>query len=202
MAYPKESLDGVLAEALAAAGIAQLHVAETEKYPHVTYFFDGGREHRGEARSGAGRSPRDVPTYDHNPEMSAPGVADAFCRRLRHGAYGFGLVNFANADMVGHTGVIPAVVDAVETVDRCLARCWRRCRRRDGVCLVTADHGNAEQMLEPDGGPHTAHTTNPVPLVAGRRQGSALREGGRLSDVAPDGCSQLLGVDQPAAMAR
>ncbi|MFI5050579.1 MAG: 2,3-bisphosphoglycerate-independent phosphoglycerate mutase [Gaiellales bacterium] len=201
VAYPSESLDAVLAATLAAAGVEQLHVAETEKYPHVTYFFDGGSEHRSRGEEWEMvQSPRDVPTYDHKPEMSAPEVARVFSEGIASGSYGFGLVNFANADMVGHSGVIPAVIDAVETVDRCLGQVLEAVQAAGGVCLVTADHGNAERMLQPDGSPHTAHTTNPVPVVLVGGRDLALREGGRLSDVAPT-LLQLLGVDQPAAMA-
>jgi 2,3-bisphosphoglycerate-independent phosphoglycerate mutase len=200
VAYPSESLDAVLAATLAAAGVGQLHVAETEKYPHVTYFFDGGSEHRSNGEQWElVQSPRDVPTYDKKPAMSAPEVARVFSEGIASGAYDFGLVNFANADMVGHSGLIPAVVEAVETVDRCLGEVLDAVQGAGGVCLVTADHGNAEQMLQPDGSPHTAHTTNPVPVVLVGGPDLALREGGRLSDVAPT-MLQLLGIDQPAAM--
>jgi 2,3-bisphosphoglycerate-independent phosphoglycerate mutase len=201
VAYPSESLDAGLAATLAAAGVEQLHVAETEKYPHVTYFFGGGNEQRAEGEAWElVPSPRDVPTYDHKPAMSAAGVARVFSEGIASGAYGFGLVNFANADMVGHSGVIEAVVEAVETVDGCLGQVLEAVRSRDGVCLVTADHGNAEQMLQADGSPHTAHTTNPVPMVLVGAGDAALRAGGRLSDVAPT-VLQLLGIDQPEAMA-
>ncbi len=197
VAYPSDSVTSVLAQVLAEAGVSQLHVAETEKYPHVTYFFDGGSEHRSTGEQWElVDSPRDVATYDQKPAMSAAGVADLFCRDL--GDHGFGLVNFANADMVGHTGVIPAVVEAVETADTCLGRVVEAVLALGGTCLVTADHGNAEQMLEPDGSPHTAHTTNPVPLIAVGWAGG-LREGGRLADVAPT-VLELLGIEQPAAM--
>ena len=151
-------------------GLRQLHVAETEKYAHVTYFFNGGRE---EAWPGEDRilvpSPRDVPSYDFKPEMSAPRSPTASSSTSAT-ATRFCVVNFANPDMVGHTGVIPAVVEAVETTDRCLGRVVERVTELGGVCLVTADHGNAEKMLEADGvSPHTAHTTNPVPLVVTAR---------------------------------
>ena len=199
VAYPSESVTSVLAQVLAASGVSQLHVAETEKYPHVTYFFDGGSEHRSDGeRWELVDSPRDVATYDLKPAMSADGVADLFCGEFAGGDYGFGLVNFANADMVGHTGVIPAVIEAVETVDRDLGRVVEAVRGRGGVCLVTADHGNAEQMLEPDGSPHTAHTTNPVPLIGVGWEGG-LREGGRLADIAPT-VLELLRISQPDAM--
>ena len=199
VAYPSEALTGVLAQVLAALAVPQLHVAETEKYPHVTYFFDGGSEHRspGEQWSLVD-SPRDVPTYDRKPEMSARGVSRMFCGGIAGGGYGFGLVNFANPDMVGHTGVIPAVVEAVETVDSCLADVVSTVEGVGGVCLVTADHGNAEQMLQADGSPHTAHTTNPVPLIlTGRRVG--LADGGRLADVAPT-VLDLLDIPRPDTM--
>jgi 2,3-bisphosphoglycerate-independent phosphoglycerate mutase len=199
VAYPPEIVTGGLAQVLAAVAVQQLHVAETEKYPHVTYFFDGGSEHRspGEAWDLVD-SPRDVPTYDKKPQMSAEGVSRVFCDGLANGDFGFGLVNFANADMVGHTGVIPAVVAAVETVDRCLAEVVETVERLGGACLITADHGNAEQMLEPDGSPHTAHTTNPVPLILTGRAG-ALHDGGRLADIAPT-VLHLLGIARPDTM--
>ena len=185
IAFPEDRPAQVLADALEAAGVAQLHVAETEKYPHVTYFFNGGREaeHAGEARVLI-PSPRDVATYDERPEMSAAGVAAAAAEGIRSGAYGFAVVNFANPDMVGHTGSIPAVVLAVEEVDRRLGEVLDAVRDVHGVALVTADHGNAEQMLDADGSPHTAHTTNPVPLVLVGREGP-LRPHGRLADLAP-----------------
>ena len=144
-----------------AAGARQLHVAETEKYAHVTYFFNGGveQEWEGETRILV-PSPRDVPSYDHKPEMSAREVASRFAAEIGNG-YRFAVVNFANPDMVGHTGSIPAVVAAVEVTDDCLALVVEATHAAGGVCLVTADHGNAEQMLEADGiSPHTAHTTN------------------------------------------
>jgi 2,3-bisphosphoglycerate-independent phosphoglycerate mutase len=199
VAFPGEDLADVLAQALAGHGVAQLHVAETEKYAHVTYFFDGGSETRcaGEEWELVD-SPRDVPTYDKKPSMSADEVADHVVNGLADDRYGFCLVNFANPDMVGHTGVIPAAVEAVETADRCLARVAEAVAARGGVCLVTADHGNAETMLHPDGSPHTAHTTNPVPLIA-TDDGLALRSGGRLADIAPT-VLDLLGLPAPAAM--
>ena len=199
VAFPGEDLADVLAQVLAEHDVAQLHVAETEKYAHVTYFFDGGSETRcaGEEWELVD-SPRDVATYDEKPSMSADGVADRVVSGLADDRYGFCLVNFANPDMVGHTGVIPAAVEAVETADRCLARVVEAVGARDGVCLITADHGNAETMLHPDGSPHTAHTTNPVPLIA-TAHGVRLRNGGRLADIAPT-LLDLLAVPPPAAM--
>jgi len=197
--FPEQEVDETLAQVLAERGRTQLHVAETEKYAHVTYFFNGGRE---EPWPGEERvlvpSPRDVPSYDHKPEMSAGEVADRVVERIGDG-FAFCVVNFANPDMVGHTGSIPAVIAACETADRCLGRVVARVGELGGVCLVTADHGNAETMLEPDGvSPHTAHTTNPVPLVLTRR-GVELRDGGELADLAPT-ILTLLGLEPPIAM--
>jgi 2,3-bisphosphoglycerate-independent phosphoglycerate mutase len=188
-----------LASTLAAEGCAQLHVAETEKYAHVTYFFNGGEEHPydGEERALVD-SPRDVPTYDHKPEMSARAAADAFVDRWSDGDFCFGIINFANPDMVGHTGVIPAAVKAIETVDACLADVVRAVHDKGGACIITADHGNADNMLEPDGSPNTAHSLNPVPLIV-TAEVAGLRDGGILADVAPT-VLDLLGQDQPAEM--
>jgi 2,3-bisphosphoglycerate-independent phosphoglycerate mutase len=152
----------------------------------VTYFFNGGEEQEfgGETRILV-PSPRDVGTYDQKPEMSADEVADRLCRALEDDGYSFAVVNFANPDMVGHTGVIPAVVKAVQTADSCLGRVVETVQKLGGVLLITADHGNAEEMLEADGtSPHTAHTTNPVPLIVTDPE-ARLREGGELSDLAP-----------------
>jgi 2,3-bisphosphoglycerate-independent phosphoglycerate mutase len=193
VAFEEQDVQGAMAEVLAERGLRQLHVAETEKYAHVTYFFNGGREDEwtGETRILI-PSPREVPTYDLKPEMSALEVASRFEEEVPNG-YGFAIVNFANPDMVGHTGVIPAVVRAVETVDACLGRVVAAVERLDGVCLVTADHGNAEQMFEPDGdSPHTAHTTNPVPLIV-TIPGARLAESGQLADLVPT-CLGLLGI--------
>ena len=199
VAFGPQVVADTMAEVLAEHDVRQLHVAETEKYAHVTYFFNGGREDewRGEARILV-PSPKDVATYDQKPEMSAHEVTRRFEQEIGKG-YGFAVVNFANPDMVGHTGVIPAVVCAVETVDACLGRVVEAVAARGGVCLVTADHGNAEQMLEPDGtSPHTAHTTNPVPLVV-TIEGAELADGGTLSDLVPT-CLKLLGIPPSAGM--
>jgi 2,3-bisphosphoglycerate-independent phosphoglycerate mutase len=200
VAFPEQNLAETIAEIVARHGLSQLHVAETEKYAHVTYFLNGGREREweGEVRILV-PSPQDVATYDEKPEMSAAEVADRFVEEVSTGRYRFAIVNFANPDMVGHTGVIPAVVTAVEAVDGCLDRVVEAVRRQGGVCIVCADHGNAEQMLEPDGvSPHTAHTTNPVPLIA-TVEGVRLRDGGGLADLAPT-CLDLLGIEQPPDM--
>ena len=199
VAFPEQSVDQVLADVLEAQGERQLHTAETEKYAHVTYFFNGGdeREHEGEVRVLVS-SPRDVPSYDFKPEMSAEELTERFEEQIG-GGYGFAVINFANPDMVGHTGVIPAVVEAVETADRCLGRVVEATHRAGGVALIIADHGNAETMLEPDGvSPHTAHTTNPVPAIL-TKAGETLREGGELSDVAPT-ILDLKGFAQPLQM--
>ena len=199
VAFPEQDVPDTLAETLAARGLRQLHMAETEKYAHVTYFFNGGVEQEwpGETRLLV-PSPRDVPSYDHKPEMSAAEVTDRFCAEVGQG-YAFAVVNFANPDMVGHTGSIPAVVKAVQTADSCLARVVAAVHEAGGACLITADHGNAEIMLEPDGvSPHTAHTTSPVPLVL-TTGAERLREGGELSDLAPTVLA-LLALEQPAAM--
>jgi 2,3-bisphosphoglycerate-independent phosphoglycerate mutase len=173
-------------------------VAETEKYAHVTYFFNGGRE---ESWPGEERilipSPRDVATYDEKPEMSAAEVAERFADGIGHGP-SFGIVNFANPDMVGHTGVIPAVVRAVETADRCLGVVVDAVSAAGGVCLVTADHGNAEVMLNPDGTPQTAHTTNVVPLIV-TEEGIELRERGELADLIPTALG-FLRIEKPDVM--
>jgi len=200
VAFEEQSVEMVLAEAIAQHGVRQLHTAETEKYAHVTYFFNGGREDEfeGEERVLI-PSPRDVPSYDHKPEMSALELTDRFVGEIDAGDYAFAVINFANPDMVGHTGVIPAVVRAVETADTCLGRVVEAVQAKDGVCLVTADHGNAERILEDDGvSPHTAHTTNLVPLIA-TEKALKLRKDGELSDLAPTVLS-LLGFAHPLQM--
>jgi 2,3-bisphosphoglycerate-independent phosphoglycerate mutase len=199
VAFPPARPAVTLASLLAGRGLRQLHVAETEKYAHVTYFFNGGEEdpYPGEERCLVD-SPRDVPTYDHKPEMSAREAADAFAARWREGDYGFGIINFANPDMVGHTGVIPAAVKAVETVDACLAEVVSAVHESGGACLITADHGNADHMLEPDGSPNTAHSMNPVPLIVTADVGE-VRDRGILADLAPT-VLRLLGQEQPDEM--
>jgi 2,3-bisphosphoglycerate-independent phosphoglycerate mutase len=194
-ARPRDTLGAVIAR----AGMRQLHVAETEKYAHVTYFFNGGEEQpfAGERRELV-PSQRDVATYNLKPQMSAQGVADAFQGAFASDHPRFSVINFANADMVGHTGVIPATIVAVETVDACLGQVVSAVHLAGGVCVVTADHGNAEQMLTADGHPSTAHSLNPVPLIVTAR-GITLRAGGTLADVAPT-ILALLNLAQPSAM--
>jgi 2,3-bisphosphoglycerate-independent phosphoglycerate mutase len=195
-ARPKMTLARVIAD----SGARQLHVAETEKYPHVTYFFNGGEEtpYAGERRELA-PSPRDVPTYDHKPQMSAREAARAFVGAWAEDEPEFALINFANADMVGHTGVIGAAVAAIETVDECLGQVLDAVAARGGVAVVTADHGNADHMLEPDGSPNTAHSLNPVPLIV-TAVGLTLRaREGILADVTPT-MLDLLGIAQPPEM--
>jgi 2,3-bisphosphoglycerate-independent phosphoglycerate mutase len=200
VAFPEQEVKETLAEVLSKRGVRQLHVAETEKYAHVTYFFNGGREAEwgGETRVLV-PSPRDVPSYDLKPEMSAAEVTRRFVEEVESGDYAFAVVNFANPDMVGHTGSIPAVVQAVEDADACLGEVVAAVERKGGVALVTADHGNAEQMLEADGeSPHTAHTTNPVPLIV-TDPNVSIRDGGELSDLVPSVLG-FLGFNQPLQM--
>ncbi len=203
IAFPPQRPAVTLAGVLATARASQLHVAETEKYAHVTYFFNGGDEapYDGERRELA-PSVRDVPTYDLSPEMSARAVADRFLAAWREhpeGGFRFSVINFANPDMVGHTGVIPAAVRAIETVNACLREVVDAVLAAGGACLITADHGNAEHMLEPDGSPNTAHTSNPVPLILTLGGVQLLQGEGILADVAPTVLA-LLGIPQPEEM--
>jgi 2,3-bisphosphoglycerate-independent phosphoglycerate mutase len=199
VAFPPHRPAITIAAVIAGKGRAQLHVAETEKYPHVTYFFNGGEEqpYAGEVRELA-PSPRDVPTYDKKPEMSAREATEAFLRHWDEQDFAFAIINFANADMVGHTGVIEAAVRAVETVDECLGRVVEAVHGSGGACLVTADHGNADEMLEEDGSPDTAHSLNPVPFIV-TAGADALDGEGILADVAPTALA-LLGIAQPEQM--
>src|ERR1700722_7961202 len=185
VAFPPHHPSTTLSAVIAARGGRQLHVAETEKYPHVTYFFNGCEEsaYDGERRE-MGPSPRDVPTYDFKPEMSAREAAAAFVGAWKAATPKFGILNFANADMVAHTGVIEAAITAVEAVDTRLGEVIEAVHESGGACIVTADHGNADHMLEPDGSPNTAHSMNPVPLIL-TVPGVELRSGGALVDVAP-----------------
>jgi 2,3-bisphosphoglycerate-independent phosphoglycerate mutase len=199
VAFEEQDVHETMAEVCAEHGIRQLHVAETEKYAHVTYFFNGGREDEwaGERRILV-PSPRDVPSYDHKPEMSVAQVADELDKALAEDGYGFAIVNLANPDMVGHTGSIPAAVNAVEATDAALGKILASVEREGGIALVTADHGNAEEMLDSEGNPQTAHTSNPVPLVVTDRTVS-LPGSGELSDLMPTAIS-LLGLAKPLQM--
>jgi 2,3-bisphosphoglycerate-independent phosphoglycerate mutase len=197
--FPPQRPAITMAQVIADRGLKQLHVAETEKYPHVTYFFNGGEEdpYPGEVRELV-PSPRDVPTYDHKPEMSAREATDAFVKHWEDDDFAFAIINFANADMVGHTGSIPAAIKAVETVDECLGRIVEAVHGKDGACLITADHGNADNMLEPDGSPNTAHSLNPVPVIV-TADGAKLDGDGILADVAPT-LLEMLEMEQPEEM--
>jgi len=202
VAYPPQSLKMILGEYLAQNGLAQFRTAETEKYAHVTFFFNGGREEpfpREERRMVP--SPKDVATYDLKPAMSAEDVADGVVRAIDSEAYAFVLVNFANPDMVGHTGVLPAAISAVDTIDHCIGRIINSARAHDTAVVITADHGNCETMVDENGHPHTAHTTNPVPFIVAdeRQKGHTLKSDGRLCDVAPTVLA-LMGLPQPAEM--
>jgi len=190
--FPPQELGHILAGVMADLNLKNLRVAETEKYAHVTYFFNGGVEkpYPGEDRILI-PSPK-VATYDLKPEMSAPGVMEAVVKAVNEGSRDVLIVNFANADMVGHSGKLEAAIKAVEAVDTCLGEVYKAVRARGGAMIITADHGNAELMVDPrTGGPHTAHTTNPVPLIlVAEERPARLREGGALADIAPT----LLGV--------
>jgi 2,3-bisphosphoglycerate-independent phosphoglycerate mutase len=203
VAYAKEKYPDIFPEILARQGKTQFRCAETEKYAHVTYFFNGGRE---EPFTGEERhlipSPRDVKTYDEKPEMSEPKVADAAASAIRSGKYDFVLVNFANPDMVGHTGKLEPAILAVEAVDSGVGAIVEAARAVGGAVIITADHGNCELMRDPvTGAPHTAHTVNPVPLlyVNDNHQDAKIRSGGRICDVAPT-MLKLMGLPQPPAM--
>ena len=201
VAFAPTSMARILAEVLSSRGLDMLKTAETEKYPHVTYFFNGGVEAPFPCEHRVMVPSPKVATYDLKPEMSAAGVTDALVTGISSGEHDFILCNYANADMVGHSGSIPATIKAVETVDQCLARVLKAAESAGIRLIVTADHGNAEMLIDPEtGGPHTAHTTNPVPLVVvDWEQEPSLRSGGALCDVAPTILS-MLGIEQPAEM--
>jgi len=200
---PPDTLTHILANEMAAHNMRNLRVAETEKYAHVTYFFNGGVEkpYPGEERELV-QSPK-VATYDLKPEMSANGIADVVIKAVEKGAFDVIVVNFANADMVGHSGKIPPTITAVETVDSCLGRIYTSVLHKAGAMLITADHGNAEQMIDPEtGGPHTAHTTNPVPFIfvaEDAKKRFSLRPDGALQDISPT-MMGILGIHQPVEM--
>lgn len=198
-AFPPQELTNTLGQVVSAAGYRQLRIAETEKYAHVTYFFNGGDETPlpGEDRKLI-PSPK-VATYDLQPEMSAYPVTDAVCQRAALGEYKLIVLNYANPDMVGHTGNFAATVRACEVVDHCLGRVWQAVEQAGGALIICGDHGNADQMLDSKGKPHTAHTANPVPFVLAWRKAKVLRHGGALCDIAPT-ILELLKLDQPREM--
>jgi len=202
IAFGPEELTNILGSVLADAGLKQLRIAETEKYAHVTFFFNGGVEtpFPGEDRCLI-PSPKEVATYDQKPEMSAYLVTDELLKRIDQDCYDVIILNFANCDMVGHTGIEAAAIRAVETVDSCVGRIVASIRAKGGAALITADHGNAEQMRDENGEPFTAHTTNPVwfLMVDDSRRGVTLREGGCLADIAPT-MLKMLGLAQPQEM--
>jgi 2,3-bisphosphoglycerate-independent phosphoglycerate mutase len=201
-AFDPLALHKIVAEVLSAQGRTMFRTAETEKYAHVTYFFNGGveRPYPGEERQLV-PSQKGVATYDQMPEMSAPGVTDVLCKAIEAKSHDFILCNYANGDMVGHSGVLPAAVKAVEAVDACLTRVVASAEKARAILLITADHGNCELMIDPGtGGPHTAHTTNPVPfLLLGHDGLKRLRPAGSLRDVGPT-VLNLLGVEPPSEM--
>jgi 2,3-bisphosphoglycerate-independent phosphoglycerate mutase len=202
VAFPPQELRSLFGELVSQKGLRQVRCAETEKYAHVTFFFNGGREdvYEGEERKLV-QSPQ-IPTYDLQPEMSAPQVCDEVCMRLEKGENDLYVVNFANSDMVGHTGKQDATESAIRAVDGCLGRIVEEALKQGGTVAITADHGNAEQMRDPSTGDiHTAHTVNPVPflMIGERYRGAQLREMGILADVAPT-LMETLGIEQPSVM--
>src|SRR5206468_10377626 len=201
VAFPPQSMANIVGEVVSRAGMAMFRTAETEKYAHVTYFFNGGIETPFPHEDRLLVPSQKVATYDLMPEMSAPGVTDVLCDAIQKREHEFILCNYANGDMVGHTGSMPATIAAVETVDRCLARVLRSGEAAGARLLVTADHGNCELMIDPEtGGPHTAHTTSPVPLVVVDPDGDRpLRDGGALRDVGPTVLT-MLGLERPPEM--
>jgi 2,3-bisphosphoglycerate-independent phosphoglycerate mutase len=201
VAFPPMRLTRILPEIVSEQGLKQLRIAETEKYAHVTYFFNGGdeRTYPGEDRVLI-PSPRDVPTYDLKPQMSAREVAQESVRRITSRQYSLIVLNFANPDMVGHTGILPAAIQAAEVIDECLKKVVGAVQSIAGAAIITADHGNLEQMIDyQTGEPHTAHTLNPVPCIIVDDRPYALRPSGVLADIAPT-ILQLMGIAQPAEM--
>jgi 2,3-bisphosphoglycerate-independent phosphoglycerate mutase len=200
VAFAPVRLTNILGEILSSHGLRQLRIAETEKYAHVTFFFNGGEEPPFPLEDRILiPSPRDVATYDKKPEMSAREITDALVKHIASGQYGFILANYANPDMVGHTGVLEAAIKAVEVLDECLGRVLRAAQEAGAYVLITADHGNLEIMSDSSTGqPHTAHTTDPVPFIVIKEKVS-LRQGGLLADVAPT-VLDLLSIEKPADM--
>ena len=199
VAFPPEELTMTMGEYLAKCGKTQLRIAETQKYAHVTFFFNGGEEKTFEGEDRILIKSPDVETFDMKPEMSAYEVCDAVCEAIDSDKYDVIILNYANCDMVGHTGVFDAAVKAVEAVDECVGRMVDKIVAKGGVALITADHGNADKMMEPDGSPFTAHTTNPVPFIVVGAGDVQVREGGVLADLAPT-MLKIMGLPQPAEM--
>jgi 2,3-bisphosphoglycerate-independent phosphoglycerate mutase len=198
MVFAPEKLEDVLGPVVARAGKTQLRAAETEKYPHVTYFFNGGEETPNEGEDRLLEPSPKVATYDLQPEMNAPGLTEKLVPKLKD--YDLVILNFANPDMVGHTGIVEAGVKAVETIDGCVKRVVEEVQRLGGKALITADHGNCEQMIKPDGSPHTAHTTNLVHLIyVAEDSGEVTLKDGILADISPT-LLDMLGVEKPEAM--
>ena len=202
MAFKKQELTNTFGEYLASHNMTQCRIAETEKYAHVTFFFNGGVE---EPNPGDDRilvpSPKEVPTYDLKPQMSAPEVCDKLCEAIRSGKYDVIIINFANPDMVGHTGVEEAAIKAIEAVDACVGRAVEAICEVNGQMFICADHGNADEMVDYETGrPMTAHTTNPVPFILVNTDPAfGLREGGRLCDIVPT-MIEMMGMEQPEEM--
>ena len=199
VAFPPEELTMTMGEYLAKCGKTQLRIAETQKYAHVTFFFNGGEEKTFEGEDRILIKSPDVETFDMKPEMSAYEVCDAVCGAIDSDKYDVIILNYANCDMVGHTGVFDAAVKAIEAVDECVGRMVDKIVAKGGVALITADHGNADKMMEPDGSPFTAHTTNPVPFIVVGAGDVQVREGGVLADLAPT-MLKIMGLPQPAEM--
>ncbi|MBQ8684007.1 MAG: 2,3-bisphosphoglycerate-independent phosphoglycerate mutase [Clostridia bacterium] len=198
IAFEPQELTMTMGEYLSQQGLTQLRIAETQKYAHVTFFFNGGEERTFEGEDRILIQSPDVPTFDLQPEMSAYPVCEAVCEKIRSGAYDVIILNYANCDMVGHTGIFDAAKAAVEAVDTCVGKTVEATLEMGGCAIITADHGNADKMYEPDGAPFTAHTTNPVPFCVVGKDVS-LKDGGRLADIAPTMLA-LLGLPQPAEM--
>jgi len=198
VAFGPEALTNTLGEYLSAQGKTQLRIAETQKYAHVTFFFNGGEEKQYEGEDRILVDSPKISTFDLMPEMIAPQVSEKLNEAVRSGKYDAVIVNFANCDMVGHTGIIPAAVQAVETVDTCVGSLVEAVKEMDGVLFVTADHGNADKMLDENGEPFTAHTTNPVPFIIVNYP-CDVREGGKLCDIAPT-MLKVMGLPQPTEM--